>query len=273
MKSGYRQIRVAGAIISLAIAAAFAACGAETIPVDESTLAATSVGRASPSVGIPTNTGNARQPSATKPQPPATPNGPAKPNITPTVGSTAASGPPDVCPSTALACRTADAFARYLRYSDFDSMFLSVEATPTICPGSGGAGIEAGQPLCSGATAGQLRNGFPIMLHGSEGLTVSGAELPARVRTFVGDPTRLRLTAIGCDVSPDCDQFVVVFATGGVPQVIYFAFTARPIPGVPLSARLSGFGLSGDNAGDILALKPTWMGIGPTSFVAYTGAP
>ena len=181
------------------------------------------------------------------------------------------------CPTTTLACQAADDFARFLRFSDFDSMFKGVEATPMVCPGPEANGLGGPYPLCNGAPAGQLRNGFPVTLHGSEGEVLSAPDFRSLVTTSVGDPKRLRLRAIGCDASKGCERFVVIFEITGQPQVqpqvVYFVFTARPVPGVPVTARLAGLGRSGDNAEDILALKPTTTGVGATSFLAYAGLP
>ncbi len=55
--------------------------------------------------------------------------------------------------------------------------------------------------------------------------------------------------------------------------VIYFVFTARPVPGTPTTARLAGLGLSGDNADDILARNSTTTGIGATKFFPYPTTP
>lgn len=129
--------------------------------------------------------------------------------------------------------------------------------------------------LCKGAAPGDVRRGYPLALHGSEGGPRSEAALLALLRPLFDAPATPYLGAIGFPAAPDSTgdtTFIVAFATPAVPiqpAVAYLTF--RLAPG--REPTFTGAGISGDNAAVILAGGTTITGLGQTTFVALPQTP
>jgi hypothetical protein len=148
-----------------------------------------------------------------------------------------------------------------------------------------GAGVLPGyeySSLCEGAGEGDVRQGFPLALHGSEGGPVTPAFLMSRLEDALGGG--------GCEEDEECvsaasvgflaeggtpepflfehetepSVFVVAMATGGQPAAVYLAYLVRPGREPVLVAA----GLSGDNTQVILRGGVTNSVVGEVEFVA-----
>jgi len=156
---------------------------------------------------------------------------------------------------------TAERLAALVTASDVAGLLGMSSPQQFTCPGGR---AEGGAPLCDGAATGEVRQGFRFTMHGSEGEVRSPAgfeqELRARIRPDA------RLVSIGCGDGKDCSAgFVVAFAQpeGEQPAVFYFALSY----GKSADPKIVGYGLSGDNASDIINGGPTYSGLGSTFFV------
>jgi hypothetical protein len=207
--------------------------------------------------------------------PPASPTSPA----TPTVASATATNPPPTptvatCPPVMdVACDTADWAKATLAGADPDGLFAYLLPHDYVCSG----GVPEYGDICDGAGKGEHRQGFQISIHGSEGEMASESRMRFLFDTWLGAASEWRLVNIGCPASGSCARFIVVFARAGQPQVLYLAFqevghdVPNPLP--PGSAKLTGFGVSGDNADELRNGRPTMTSLGETRFVAYGGKP
>ncbi len=136
-----------------------------------------------------------------------------------------------------------------------------------------GAGFLPGSEytaICDGASEGEVRHGFPLTLHGSEGGPVTFAAMIARIESVIvpGGPsgTRPALTARSIGFATDgtaLDTFIVAFSTIPQPSAVYMVFKLTPMN----EPAFIGAGLSGDNASTILGGGTTLTDLGETEFV------
>jgi hypothetical protein len=130
------------------------------------------------------------------------------------------------------------------------------------CPGGTPQGLGGPFPLCDGGAAGEIREGFRITRHGSEGEVVS----PAAFRQQLGSEVAgsKGLVTVGCPAVGTCDPFAVAFdaapTVGGYYRAFYLAFTT--VSGEPV---LSGLGITGDNAEAVLNGGVTQVMLGEIS--------
>jgi len=132
---------------------------------------------------------------------------------TSTVTSTPDYGAPDPCPVAVEICDFATELQRLISTADVDDLDALLQPSDFVCPG-----LELGAggpfPLCDGASAGDVRKGFPIQRLQSDGSTVEVSLLP-QLRmailddgdSYLGYYVQPHVVGIHCPVrggSPDC---------------------------------------------------------------------
>lgn len=121
--------------------------------------------------------------------------------------------------------------------------------------------------LCEGGGAGDIRDGYPLSRHGSEGGPVSPADLVPMLQTAAGSSAQA--ASVGGPTDGTTDWFIVAFRTGSSPAAVYLAFGL--VPG--REPALVGAGISGDNADTILGGGTTMTRMGETYFVPLPPGP
>ena len=106
--------------------------------------------------------------------------GPVRTTTVPADASATATEPA-ACPVATIACDKALDLARAVAMSDWDAVLRDLRATPAACPGPTAGGLGGPYPLCDGASPGELRHGFPVAHHGSEGVMLNGADFRAEI--------------------------------------------------------------------------------------------
>ncbi|MEO6045050.1 MAG: helix-turn-helix transcriptional regulator [Tepidiformaceae bacterium] len=174
-----------------------------------------------------------------------------------------ASPTPTVVPTDSPGRDAARAFAEALAVrivtGDIPALLAGAKGHSYVC-GSPDQ-IDAQSALCARHPAGQAIEVFHIALHGSEGELHERQGFEASALRWL--PRALSLASIGCAVDNDpCDKFIVAFRSD--LSVVYFVFETPPGESSP---RLSGLGLSGDNADTILNGGVTGTDLGQTLFI------
>jgi hypothetical protein len=117
--------------------------------------------------------------------------------------------------------------------------------------------------LCRGARPGEIREGFPLALHGSQGDVLAPLAMAERLEDAFDNARSLRAATIGVGFDdPAATRFIIAFATGGVPAAVYLMF--EHVEGN--ESAFIGAGLSGDNAETIIGGGVTLTDLGETGF-------
>ena len=166
--------------------------------------------------------------------------------------------PPPGSPGRGIALAFAEALTVRIAAGDIPALLAGAKGHSYVC-GSPDQ-LEAQSALCARHPAGQAIEVFHIALHGSEGELHERQGFEASALRWL--PRALSLASIGCAVDNDpCDKFIVAFRSD--LSVVYFVFETPPGESSP---RLSGLGLSGDNADTILNGGVTGTDLGQTLF-------
>lgn len=177
--------------------------------------------------------------------------------------------PAGVAPSCAAgadtdACDFAAHLATWATNRDANSFAILIsngQPEHVTCTGSGTPDSTAA--FCRGAVPGDVRDGYPVALHGSEGTYYSPLQLRNEVTMRIS--AGATMASAGC-AGAACEGLIVAFATGSQPAALYLAFErARSAGGYTVV----GYGLSGDNAGTILHGGTTNTLLGGVTFSAW----
>jgi DNA-binding CsgD family transcriptional regulator len=107
-------------------------------------------------------------------------------------------------------------------------------------------GFEGAPTLCRGVPNGEVRQGIPVVFHGSEGDVLSVVQLGERLSTWLNAGVR-RVATIGCPKDGDCSQrFLIGISVDAQPSAVYLQFEMRP-EGIAMTAA----GVAGDVALEI----------------------
>ncbi len=178
------------------------------------------------------------------------------PTIRPAVSASPASCPPAIPAAT---CSAAVEVVARVGRGELAAIVAEGQPTKYTCA-AGSLPSAQFSSLCQGAAAGEIRDGYPFALHGSEGGPMAPPLLLSRLS---GPLTNAKVASIGCPTGDaSCKTFVVAFATGAQPSAAYLALALDSSN----RARLTGGGLSGDNAETILKGGLTMSIIGETRF-------
>ncbi|HEX6030058.1 MAG TPA: helix-turn-helix transcriptional regulator [Tepidiformaceae bacterium] len=128
---------------------------------------------------------------------------------------------------------------------DVDALMAMAQPTSFDCPGGTPQGLGGPFPLCDAAAAGEVREGYRITRHGSEGEVVSPAAFRQQLASEVAGSKGL--VTVGCPSVGGCESFAVAFdatpTVGGYYRAFYLSFIT--VNGEPV---LRGLGMTGDNA-------------------------
>jgi hypothetical protein len=131
------------------------------------------------------------------------------------------------------------------------------------CDGTGRP-IEA-TFLCEGAAPGEVRPGYRLAVHGSEGTVIAPAGLRDMVSNHVTRGATLAST--GCSSTDGCKTFIIAFSLGSSePRVFYLAFEEAASGGEHV---IVGAGVSGDNADAFLDGGETFTVAGEATLVKW----
>jgi DNA-binding CsgD family transcriptional regulator len=181
------------------------------------------------------------------------------------------------CPVNSAACEVALQLQPVVEGRDLDTLVSLMSSEDHVCPGGAPQGAGGPFPLCTGASAGEVRTGYLIFTHLSQGLVVSAEQLKAEFdRDLSG---AFELSSIGCKTGDaDCSEFLVAFSrvdAAQPPAYPFFYLAAELDAGI---AQLVALGRGYDMATEVAqggVGEITFLRGGPsgpsTTFVPYTG--
>jgi hypothetical protein len=108
--------------------------------------------------------------------------------------------PADVCRNNTMGrwlCQFATSVTVDLAHGGLQELLRTGEPSSYTCTANGNVAGYDYSGLCQDASAGDVRNGFPVALHGSEGGPRSGADLVAQFAPLLDPPAAPYLAAIG----------------------------------------------------------------------------
>ena len=160
-------------------------------------------------------------------------------------------------------CDVVDRLAQPLLSGKADAIMEWVETTTYVCPEPGAGGIGGPSYLCEGAPAGEVREGLPVLFHGSAGSVYSPEQLKAAIEELVAGSvaadgfSRARPATVAClSATPDCAEFAIGIAVDSSPAAAYLVFRTEGD-----SVRLTAAGFAGENA--LIIRRGGEMRIGP----------